>query len=366
MLWQLLTLGFALLTLAMALTLVVCFHRFSFLQRLAKKHRFLSWLCAIALPAALIAPFLAINIYTALVVVLHLFVIWILCDLVALAVRKLSKQARRRYYAGAAALLLTALYLGYGWYQAHHVYVTRYTLGTQKALSGPVRIVELADSHLGITLDGDSFSAQVDRIAAEHPDLVVITGDFVGDDTLAVDMHAACRALGRLHPTYGICFVFGNHDKGYYQYRDFDSAELRQALAEAGITVLEDESLPLDCGITVVGRQDRSTPGRMSAAQVLEGTDPADYRLMLDHQPNDYAAEAAAGPDLVLSGHTHGGHIWPAGLIGLATGANDRTYGMEQRGDTVFLVTSGISGWAIPFKTGTFSEFVVIDLIPEG
>ena len=51
--------------------------------------------------------------------------------------------------------------------------------------------------------------------------------------------------------------------------------------------------------------------------------------------------------------------------IGLLTGANDRRYGTERRGDTDFVVTSGISGWAIPFKTGTWSEYVVIDILPE-
>ena len=57
-----------------------------------------------------------------------------------------------------------------------------------------------------------------------------------------------------------------------------------------------------------------------------------------------------------------GGHIFPAGPIGLWMGANDRFYGTETRGDTTFLVTSGISGWGIPFKTGCISEYVVIDI----
>jgi len=66
--------------------------------------------------------------------------------------------------------------------------------------------------------------------------------------------------------------------------------------------------------------------------------------------------------DLVLSGHTHGRHIFPAGLIGLISGANDKVYGAEHIDNTDFVVTSGISGWAIPFKTGTISEYVVIDI----
>ena len=53
------------------------------------------------------------------------------------------------------------------------------------------------------------------------------------------------------------------------------------------------------------------------------------------------------------------------GQIGLLMGSNDRRYGTEKRGNTQFVVTSGISGWAVPFKTGCWSETVIIDIIPE-
>ena len=97
---------------------------------------------------------------------------------------------------------------------------------------------------------------------------------------------------------------------------------------------------------------------------LLAKIDPAVYTVVLDHQPSDYAAEAAAGADLVLSGHTHGGQLFPINRIGELIGANDRTYGHEKRGNTDFIVTSGIGAWEIPFKTGCKSEFVVIDLVP--
>ena len=97
-------------------------------------------------------------------------------------------------------------------------------------------------------------------------------------------------------------------------------------------------------------------------AELAAGLDPDKVSVVLDHQPNDYDAQAAAGVDYVLSGHTHGGHIFPAGIIGLLMGANDANYGVERRGNTTFVVTSGISGWAIPFKTGAKSEFVIMDI----
>ena len=68
------------------------------------------------------------------------------------------------------------------------------------------------------------------------------------------------------------------------------------------------------------------------------------------------------GVDLVLSGHTHGGWLFPMNIISSYIGPDDRVYGTEQRGDTTYIVTSGISDWALPFKTGAVSEYVVIDI----
>ena len=65
---------------------------------------------------------------------------------------------------------------------------------------------------------------------------------------------------------------------------------------------------------------------------------------------------------IAFAGGGTGGHIFPAGPIGMLFHANDRVYGTETRENTTFVVTSGISGWGIPFKTFTISEFVVIDI----
>ena len=89
------------------------------------------------------------------------------------------------------------------------------------------------------------------------------------------------------------------------------------------------------------------------------------YIIVIDHQPADYARQAESGADLVLSGHTHGGQLFPFNNVGKWIGANDRVYGHERRNKTDFIVTSGISDWAIKFKIGTRSEYVIINVIPE-
>ena len=285
-------------------------------------------------------------------------------SLLGLVIRRAAKREWSADLRTYTALLLCIVYLGVGWYQAHRVAVTGYTVADGKLQAGErLRVVLIADAHLGITLDGAAFAREMERVGETEPDLVVLVGDFVDDESKKEDLLAACRALGGLHPSRGVYFVYGNHDNGYYEYRDFSSAELRAALTENGVRILEDEVVPLDGAFDLVGRRDRSMRERASAEALTAGLDRGRFSILLDHQPNDYENEAGRA-DLVLSGHTHGGHIFPAGPIGELFGANDQTYGLEEREGTTFIVTSGISGWAIPFKTGTRSEFAVIDVVP--
>ena len=358
--WRTLMLILYGLTGAMFLYLWFRIHRFSFIKKIRKK--ILSWGLALLL-AALPGLFALISLMTMEIVLLHVALSFILCDLIGALAGIIIHKKPGKDLLGLIAVLLAVLYLGLGFFLAHHVFSKHYSFETEKDLGGPLRIVEITDAHLSITLSGADFQRQMARVQEEQPDLVVIVGDFVDDDSDIQDMKDACKALGELQTTYGVYYVFGNHDNGYYRYRNFSSAALREELEKNGVTILEDEAVLIDERFYLIGRRDRSFRGRMEIGRLLEDLDPEKYQIVLDHQPNDYANEAAAGADLVLSGHTHGGHIFPAGLIGLLMKANDRVYGTEVRDKTTFVVSSGISGWAIPIKTGTHSEYVVIDLL---
>ncbi len=342
--------------------LLVCFHRFSFLAKLGASRPLLSWLCALLCVAAL-GLFARVNVPTLIVVLLHLAAAFMLCGALALLFEKLTGRAVPYDLRGLCALLLTAVYLTVGWFNAHRVSETDYALRTDKTVE-PLRLALIADSHLGVTLDGEGFARELEKIQSLRPDLVVIAGDFVDDDSRGADLTRACEALAALETRCGVYYVYGNHDRGYFDSRDFSASQLRRALEGAGVTILEDACVPIGEGYTLIGRRDRSDAGRAPMRELTAGLDAKRYWIVLDHQPNDYAAEAASGADLVLSGHTHGGHMFPAGQLGLLMHANDFNYGLTARGDTSFIVTSGISGWAIPFKTGTRSEFVVIDIAP--
>ena len=283
-----------------------------------------------------------------------------------------SEDDGKKYWLGAAVLIFTTVYLAIGWYNAHHVAITKYKVNTEKNIGkDTIRIVQITDSHVGTTFDGEGFAEHMKTVQDLHPDIVVITGDYVDDSTTKEDMVRSCEALGELETTYGIYYVYGNHDRGYYSSRDFSADDMEAELMKNNVVVLQDESVLVDDSIYVVGRKDASAErgrgpdkgGRLSAQKLTEELDKSKFILMLDHQPTDYDNEAASGADLVLSGHSHGGQLIPLQFIGqYIIRANNRTYGIEKRKDTTFIVCSGISDWAIDFKTGCISEIVVVDV----
>lgn len=325
---------------------------------------------------------LIFDFINALICVLHLLIISLVCDLVGWLVRIKNKKA-----VFLTSIGLTVVYLVVGFYLAHNVWVTSYNItmsakteitsaktdttenGTemQSALAS-LKVVMFADSHIGTTFHKEEFAEYVEQMNAEKPDVVFIVGDFVDDDTTRDDMLGCTAALANLHATYGIYYVYGNHDKGYYDnaIRDYTGDDLANELEKNGVTVLTDEVVRIADRFYIVGRNDLSEiergGSRADISELMKEVPKEGYSIVLDHQPSDYDAEAAAGADLVVSGHTHGGQLIPITYVGEWIGANDNTYGYEQRDNTDFIVTSGISDWAIKFKTGCKSEYVVINI----
>ncbi len=342
--------------------------RFPFIQRLSGGSiRAGKWISFAIYLAAGIILYLTMNLVNTAIVILHFGGFWLLSELIFWILRKNLHRRFREYLPGLCAILFTICYMTAAWYLCTHVWEKDYELESSR-LKGDLRIVQFADSHVGATFHADGLLRYVHEINELHPDLVLITGDFVDDDTSREDMLGSCEALGALETKYGVFFSYGNHDKGYYreEARGWSSAGLYENLEKNHVTVLQDEAQLIDERFYVIGRADRSELSRggtrQSPAELMDGLEQDLYRIVLDHQPVEYDAEAAAGANLVLSGHTHGGQFFPFNNIGVLTGEYDRSYGHERRGDTDFIVTSGISDWSLIFKTGCRSEYVVVDV----
>ena len=367
--WAVLMIVLLVLTCAGIRYLANRIRKFSFYRKLMEKRpragRLISLLIVLAVTAILWLVWGSMN---AIVCILHLIVFWMISDGIFALIRKYGKKTFLRYYAGLAALAFTVVYLGSGWYLAHHVWETDYQITTDKQV-GTLRVAVLSDSHTGTTFHGEGFAKHMKEIEEKKPDLVLVVGDFVDDDTTKEDMIRCCQALGETKTTYGIYYVFGNHDKGYYgpDYRGYSGDDLIRELEKNQVHVMQDDVELVDDRFYIIGRQDKSeeyAAGRATMQELVSGLDTDKFSIVLDHQPADYAAQEEAGVDLVLSGHTHGGQLFPLmtleNLFGFTP--DDKVYGHEKRGNTDFIVTSGISDWAIKFKTDCKSEYLLLEI----
>ena len=339
--------------------------RFGLIRKLSKENKWRRRGISFGIIAVIfITLMLVMDLVNAIIIFLHFVGFFAVGRFVVYIIKIIrgKELAGRINWAGWGAIVYTICYLIAGFYLCNNVWQTDYQLTTDKNI-GEVKVALFADSHVGATFDGEGFAKQMEVIMAQEPDIVVVAGDFVDDGTSREDMVAACAGLGKMKPKYGVWYAYGNHDKGYYasEKRGFTAEDMEAELQKNGVHVMKDDVETVD-NLCIVGRKDKSMDDRRPLSELLAGVDESKYIIVIDHQPNDYEAEAQTKADLVLSGHTHGGQLLPVTYFGKWFGINDAIYGYERRENTDFIVTSGISDWAIKFKTGTKSEYALIDV----
>lgn len=325
----------------------------------------ISWILAFSVLASVqILLTVTLNFVAAAVSFIHLCLAFFFFGLAEKIISRKIRIKSLHDVLCVSAFVVTAIYLFYGWNQAHNIRETRYTIESDK-ITKPVRILQISDTHLRTKFDTNKYTKEIEQMKKARADIVVITGDFVDDESCKISMEECIKATSTINPTMGIYFCYGNHDRGYYNNRDFTDKDLRSCLAANGIQILEDDAILLNDEIFLASRKDKHvSKDRISAVKLMEKCDRTKATILLDHEPNDYDSEAQAGFDLVLSGHTHGGQMIPLGILVKILGENDEIYGMHKIGNTSFIVNSGFSSWSIPYKTGTFSEYVIVDFIP--
>lgn len=341
--------------------------KFNFIKKLAgtkKRFQFLVSFLIVAFSAFLIGY--SLNLINLTVIALFLTLFWLLCDcMIWIASRFIpSLKTTKIYVGGILTILVTITYLSFAYYTDRHVVITEYNIHSEKPVE-PITLAVFSDFHMGTTFNGDSFGKYIDLINNLNPDAVLIAGDFIDGSSKDKDIISACNQLRRLKSKYGTFFVYGNHDKNYYgeeRTRQFSTKEYSEALIKNKVRILEDEVFPLSDSYTIIGRQDKVESNRKPISELMKKAPKDSFIIDMNHQPNDYKNESEAGVDLVISGHTHGGQFRLIRNVGVLIGANDRTYGYEKRGNTNFIVSSGISDWAIDFKTGCVSEIVLIKI----
>lgn len=354
------------------LLLLVWRYLYSYFRRIAdwyggglseKRRKLLAGIAAAAmvLPAGYIWSLWA-------VVLLYLMLFSLAMDLANHLVKRLSKKPHSRWTAlwrtGLVPIVCTALLFSYGYWNMQQIHETDYTVLTQKSIRDEgYRATLLSDLHFGTTMDTEKLQTVCDRISDTKPDFVVLAGDIFDEGTTKGEMLAAVKALGGMQSRCGIYYVFGNHDQNdYVRHKSYTADELRKALTDAGICVLEDERVRIGGDLTLIGRRDRSETDREPAAALLQNVNQDDFLILADHQPKDLRESREAGYDLELSGHTHGGQIWPCGIIADLFNPAHVSYGQHTHGNYQLIVTSGVAGWGYAVRTEHHCEYVVIDI----
>ncbi len=249
--------------------------------------------------------------------------------------------------------LLALVLLGYGFIEARQIRIEEVNIVTPKLASGRITLAQISDLHLGIMLGSGFLDRVIARLREIDPDIIVATGDIIdgqGDrlDALARDFQACA-------PPLGAYAVTGNHE--YYAGLDKSLRFLRNA----GFTVLRGESVEAGA-IVLVGVDDPAAtsgqPVGRATRQTLAPVAAEDFVVLLKHQP---VVEPGTPFDLQLSGHVHGGQIFPFGYLtrrvyGVRTGLTELADGRW------LYISRGTGTWGPPIRLFAPPEITLITI----
>jgi predicted MPP superfamily phosphohydrolase len=222
------------------------------------------------------------------------------------------------------------------------------------------RLVQISDIHVGPILGRPFAEDLVTRVNALGPDLIAVTGDLV--DGSVAKLADEVAPFARLRAPHGVYFVTGNHD--YFSGAD----EWAGLVASMGIRVLRNERVQIGAGadaFDLAGVEDHHAhwvtggPGE-DLPRALDGRDPSRCVVLLAHDPGSFREAAELGVDLQLSGHTHGGQIWP--FMYLVRIFVRHVAGLYRVGASQLYVSRGTGFWGPPMRLFAPAEITEIAL----
>jgi predicted MPP superfamily phosphohydrolase len=216
------------------------------------------------------------------------------------------------------------------------------------------RIAVVSDVHLGPVLGRGFAQRVVDIVNGTQPDLIAVVGDLV--DGSVENLASAVAPLAQLRARHGAYFVTGNHEY-------FSGAEpWVEHVREIGLRPLANDRVEMGAfdlaGVNdIAGENHGDGP---DYGKALGDRDRSRAAVLLAHQPVMIHEAVRHGVDLQLSGHTHGGQLWPGNFI--ADAANPTLAGLERYGDTQLYVSRGAGAWGPPVRVGAPSDITVVEL----
>nr|WSX50177.1 metallophosphoesterase [Streptomyces sp. NBC_00974] len=267
-----------------------------------------------------------------------------------------SRRRFARTVAGAAGAVAVGT-VGYGTYgvlRGPRVKRVQVPLAKLPRAAHGFRIAVVSDVHLGPILGRAHTARIVETVNRTQPDLIAVVGDLV--DGSVHDLGPAAEPLRGLRARHGSYFVTGNHE--YFS----GAAQWVDHVRELGLTPLENARRALPyfdlAGVNDVAGESEGRGPDFRAA--LGDRDRTRTAVLLAHQPVVIDDAVRHGVDLQLSGHTHGGQLWPGNYV--AELANPTVAGLERYGDTQLYVSRGAGAWGPPVRVGAPSDITVVEL----
>ena len=284
-----------------------------------------------------------------------------------------TKRTRRRRPLLWVIVVAAVLIGGWHWFQWQcwgvEATVTQVELsGLPQEFDG-LRIVHLSDNH-GHEF-GEDNEELLAMVAEQEPDMIVLTGDIIDQESQLTMIPALAKGLSAIAPTY---YVTGNHE---WSLGTGVVKTLKSLLEECGVTVLSNryEVLERD-GASIVlagvddlnGFADQKTPEELYAE--IQAEHPGLFTVLLAHRNDQFGTYAACGYDLVLSGHAHGGIIrlpFTDGLLGTQRNFFPTwTAGVYTLGDSTLFVSRGLGNNTVPihgFRLFNRPDLAIVELV---
>ncbi len=281
-------------------------------------------------------------------------------------IRRYKKTTPRlRFISGIIAITMTIATVGYGIIHANQLPTATYDIRVkEKALTREWNIVLISDIHLGAVNSENRLEKIVKNINNLNPDIVCIAGDFFDNDYEAIkNPDKAIETLKMIDSNFGVYMCLGNHDAG----KSFPN--MLEFLDRCNIMLLNDTYTVIDNELCLVGRVNRASIGgfgeisRNDTNSVMKNINSNLITVVMDHDPaniDEYGSET----DLILSGHTHNGHLFPGNIINEFNYTVNYGYYQRDKNSPHVIVTSGAGTWGMPMRVGTDSEIAHITLHP--
>ena len=316
-----------------------------------------------------------LNIWSmAAILTLYLFISSLISDLIRIIHKYLIGEKHLNFISkihknGVIAFIIFAVIIIGSVYGMNHIELTEYNLTTDKLDNESYSILFVSDIHYGTVQSNQLVKDSILKMNNLKADIVVLGGDIVDERTSKKDMEEIFNELGKINSTYGTYYVFGNHDRQPYQTdyengkRTFTDSELNQSIEKNRIKILNDEKINIGEDIVLVGRSDaewEDSANRPDVAEILSESDLSKYIVVADHQAVEDEENSQNGVDLQLSGHTHGGQVFPYGVLYTLTGRLN--YGEYEFGDMKQIVSSGLTGWGWPMRNEAKCEYLLVNI----